>query len=110
MEVSLILQGQLEGVVSVVKVEVVVEGVVMLRGPPHMIRPAVLDIQLHPVKKLLFIKFTDQLIRDDIVGSFRHCCVSMERVRVLGTSPETDEAEIRLVLANMVRLLMLRKV
>ena len=37
-------------------------------SPPHMIRTAVLDIQLHPVKKLLFIKFTDQLIRDEIVG------------------------------------------
>ena len=35
-------------------------------SPPHVIRSAVLDIQLHPVKKLLFIKFTDQLIRDEI--------------------------------------------
>ena len=35
-------------------------------SPPHAIRAAVLDIQLHPVKKLLFIKFTDQHIRDEV--------------------------------------------
>ena len=35
--------------------------------PPHLVRPAVLDIQLHPVKKLLFVKFIDQLLRDQVV-------------------------------------------
>ena len=29
---------------------------------PGLIRAAVKDVQLHPVKKLLFLKFTDQLI------------------------------------------------
>ena len=33
---------------------------------PQQIRSAVQDIQLHPVKKLLFLKFTDQGIRDEI--------------------------------------------
>ena len=37
-------------------------------SPPHVIRTAVLDIQLHPVKKLLFIKFTNQLVRDEVVA------------------------------------------
>ena len=33
---------------------------------PQQIRSAVQDIQLHPVKKLLFLKFTDQVIRDEV--------------------------------------------
>ena len=33
---------------------------------PQQIRAAVVDIQLHPVKKLLFLKFDDQTIRDEI--------------------------------------------
>ena len=37
-------------------------------SPPHVIRAAVLDIQLHPVKKLMFIKFTDQQIRDEVIA------------------------------------------
>ena len=84
-------------------------------SPPHVIRPAVLDIQLHPVKKLLFIKFTDQKIRDEVVARLQAGLLwtafdtivtgwsmdkPMERVRVLGTSPETGEAEIRLVLGQ----------
>ena len=84
-------------------------------SPPHVIRPAVLDIQLHPVKKLLFIKFSDQLIRDEVVVRLQaglHWAAfdtivtgwsmdkPMERVRVLGTSPETNEAEIRQVLGQ----------
>ena len=31
-----------------------------------IIRAAVKDVQLHPVKKLLFLKFTDQQIRDEV--------------------------------------------
>ena len=83
--------------------------------PPNVIRAAVLDIQLHPVKKLLFIKFTDQPSRDDVVGRLQaglhwpayDTTVSgwsmdkpMERVRVLGSSPETDQAEIRMILGQ----------
>jgi hypothetical protein len=39
------------------------------------------DIQLHPVKKLLFIKFTEQQLRDEVavrlqagLASIRHHC------------------------------------
>ena len=84
-------------------------------SPSHVIRAAVLDIQLHPVKKLLFIKFSDKPVRDEVVGRLQaglnweafdtvvtgwSMDKPMERVRVLGTSPETDEAEIRLVLGQ----------
>ena len=34
---------------------------------PQVIRAGVKDIQLHPVKKLLFIKFSDEQIRDEVV-------------------------------------------
>ena len=34
---------------------------------PHVIRAGVQNIQLHPVKKLLFIKFTEQRLRDEVV-------------------------------------------
>ena len=37
-------------------------------SPPQLILASVLDIQLHPVKKLLFIKFMEQKIRDEVVG------------------------------------------
>ena len=33
---------------------------------PGVIRAAVKDIQLHPVKKLLFLKFSEQQIRDEV--------------------------------------------
>ena len=32
-----------------------------------MIRAAAVDIQVHPVKKLLFIKFSDQNVQDEVV-------------------------------------------
>ena len=84
-------------------------------SPPHVIRAAVLDIQLHPVKKMLFIKFTDQLLRDEVVARLQVGLVwpafdttvsgwamdkPIERIRVLGTSPETDEAELRQILGQ----------
>ena len=84
-------------------------------SPPHVIRAAVLDIQLHPVKKLMFIKFTDQQIRDEVVVRLQaglnwpsfDTTVSgwamdkpMERIRVLGVSPESDEAELRHILGQ----------
>ena len=67
---------------------------------------------MHPVKKLLFIKFVDQQIRDDIAARLQAGLVwpafdttvtgwsmdkPVERIRVLGTSPETAEADIRKV-------------
>ena len=35
---------------------------------PQLIRAAVRDVQLHPVKKLLFMKFTDKSIRDEVAA------------------------------------------
>ena len=73
--------------------------------------------------RLLLIKFSDQFVRDEVVGrlqaglfwtTFDATVTSwsmdkpMERIRVLGTSPETDEAEIRLFLGIMEKLLMFR--
>ena len=79
-------------------------------SPPHVIRAGVYDIQLHPVKKLLLIKFTEQRIRDEVVRSLQAglACSNfnttvtggsmdkpVKRIRVLGTNPETDDAGIR---------------
>ena len=84
-------------------------------SPPQLIRAGVLDIQLHPVKKLLFIKFSEQKIRDEVVVRLQSGLVwpafdttvsgwsmdkPVERVRVLGTSPETGEAGIRQVMGQ----------
>ena len=82
---------------------------------PQQIRAAVVDIQLHPVKKLLFLKFYDQTIRDKIATRLQTGIVwpafatnvtgwgmdkPVERLRVLGVSPETDEKDIRSVLQS----------
>ena len=47
-----------------------VSSVVAVGGtsPPQLIRAAVVDIQLHPVKKLLFLKFTEKQIRDEVAA------------------------------------------
>ena len=37
------------------------------RSPPQVIRAEVQDIPVHPVKKLLFVKFTEQLLREEVV-------------------------------------------
>ena len=36
-------------------------------SPPQVVRAGVQDIQLQPVKKLLFIKFAEQQLRDEVV-------------------------------------------
>ena len=89
-----------------------------------MIRAAVVDIQVHPVKKLLFIKFSDQFVRDEVVGRLQaglnwaafdtivtgwSMDKPIERIRLLGTSPETDEAEIRLILGQYGEIIDARK-
>ena len=66
---------------------------------PQVIRAGVQDIQLHPVKKLLFIKFTEQQLRDEVAVRLQAGLVwpafdttvngwsmdkPVERVRVLG--------------------------
>ena len=82
---------------------------------PGLIRAGVKDVQLHPVKKLLFLKFSDQLIRDEVAARLQAGLVwpafdttvtgwamdkPVERIRLLGASPETDEAGVRLVLGK----------
>ena len=82
---------------------------------PQLIRAAVKDVQLHPVKKLLFLKFNDLTIRDEVAARLQTGFVwpafdttvtgwamdrPVERIRVLGSSPETDEAGLRLVLGQ----------
>ena len=77
---------------------------------PGLIRAGVRDVQLHPVKKLLFLKFTDQKIRDEVAIRLQTGLVwpafdtivtgwamdkPIERFRVLGASPETDEGGIK---------------
>ena len=91
---------------------------------PQVIRAGVHDIQLHPVKKLLFIKFTEQKIRDEVVGRLQAGLAwpnfdttvtgwsmdkPVERIRVLGTSPETDEAGIRQVMGQYGEILEAQK-
>ena len=64
-----------------------------------MIRSAVKDVQLHPVKKLLFLKFNEQHIRDEVADRLQAGLVwpafdttvsgwamdkPVERIRVLG--------------------------
>ena len=71
---------------------------------PQLIRAAVRDVQLHPVKKLLFMKFTDKSIRDEVAARLQTGLVwpafdttvsgwamdkPVERIRVLGASPVT---------------------
>jgi hypothetical protein len=82
---------------------------------PQVIQAGVQDIQLHPVKKLLFIKFTEQQLRDEVAVRLQAGLVwpafdttvtgwsmdkPVERIRVLGTSPETDQAGIRRVMGQ----------
>ena len=85
--------------------------------------PNVMDNQLRPVK-LIFIKFSDQLVDEvEVVWRMQAGLIwtafnatvtgwsmdkAIERIRVLGISPETDEAEIRLFLGIMEKLLMFR--
>ena len=91
---------------------------------PQQIREAVVDIQLHPVKKLLFLKFADQNIRDEVATRLQAWLVwptfattvtgwgmdkPVERIRVLGVSPETDEKGVRTVLGVYGEVLETRK-
>ena len=84
-------------------------------SPPQLVRAGVLVVQLHSVEKLLFIKFNDQKLRDEVVDRLQAGLIlpafdttvtswsmdkSVERIRVLGTSPETDEVGVRLVLGQ----------
>ena len=82
--------------------------------PTAILRQSVMDVQLHPVKMLLFVKFSDEQIRDEVVlrlqspqgviwsGSDYGVKVKgysvdsqIKFIRLLGVSPETSEHEIR---------------
>ena len=91
---------------------------------PQQVRAAVVDIQLHPVKKLLFLKFADQAVRDEVATRLQEGLVwpafattvtgwgmdkSVERIRVLGVSPETNEGGVRTVLEQYGEILEARK-
>ena len=91
---------------------------------PQQVRAAVVDIQLHPVKKLLFLKFTDQVIRDEVATRLQSGLTwpafattvtgwgmdkPVERIRVLGASPETDERGVRSILGAYGEVLEARK-
>ena len=71
-----------------------------------------MDVQLHPVKMMIFIKFTTERIRDEVVNRLQgmngvmwteygvpvrgHSLdASMKVITVLGASPETTEEDIK---------------
>ena len=80
--------------------------------PTDELRSGVVDVQLHPVKMMLFIKFTTESIRDEVVTRLQatngllwteygvkvkgHSLDGTVRViTVYGASPETTEDEIK---------------
>ena len=85
-----------------------------------VIQAGVLGIQLHPAKKLLFIKFIEQKLRDEVVEILQTGLVwpafnttvtnkPVKRISVLGTSPETGEDNIRPVLGQYMEILKTQK-
>ena len=79
--------------------------------PTDDLRKAVVDVQLHPVKMLIFIRFTEDKFRDLIVGRIRSSTgvtwteyrvkvkgysldSQVKFIRLLGVSPETEGDEI----------------
>ena len=60
-----------------------------------MIRAGVQDIQLHPVKKLLFIKFTEQQLWDEVAVRLQACLVwPAFDTTVTGWSMDQPEASV----------------
>ena len=76
------------------------------------LRSAVKDVQFHPVKKLLFMKFSEERWRDAVMNRVQSpggvkwsgygvkvkgysLDAQVKFIRVLGVSPETEEDEIR---------------
>ena len=76
------------------------------------LRKAVQDVQFHPVKMLLFIRFSEERLRDDIVARLQSAegvtwtgykvkvkgyslDAQVKFIRLLGVSPETEEDEIK---------------
>ena len=80
--------------------------------PTAELRKSVKDVQLHPVKMLIFIRFSDDKSRDEVVGRIRAGVLWKEYkvrvkeysldsevkfIRLLGASPETEACEIKRV-------------
>ena len=80
--------------------------------PSAVLRSEVLDVQLHPVKMMLFVKFKSENSRDQVVGRLQapnglkwtdygvnvrgHSLdVTVKIITVLGASPETTEEEMK---------------
>ena len=76
------------------------------------LRKSVKDVQFHPVKMLLFIRFSDEQLRDDTVARLQSAVgvtwteyrvkvkgysldAQVKFIRLLGVSPETEEDEIK---------------
>ena len=76
------------------------------------LRKSVKDVQFHPVKMLLFIRFSDEQLRDDTVTRLQSSVgvtwteyrvkvkgysldAQVKFIRLLGVSPETGEEEIK---------------
>ena len=76
------------------------------------LRKSVQDVQFHPVKMLLFIRFSDEQLRDDTVSRLQSTVgvtwteyrvkvkgysldAQVKFIRLLGVSPETGEEEIK---------------
>ena len=81
--------------------------------PTDELRKAVKDVQLHPVKMLIFVRFSEDKYRDQVAAKIRNNDISWKEygvkikgysldaevkfVRLLGVSPETEAEEIRRV-------------
>ena len=82
-----------------------------LCGTPDL-RKAVMDVQFHPVKMLLFIKCSEERLRDNLVEKVQSAegvvwseygvkvkgyslDAQVKFIRLLGVSPETSENEIK---------------
>ena len=80
--------------------------------PSAELRGGVVDVQLHPVKMMIFIKFTTEQIRDEVVNRLQgmngvmwteygvpvrgHSLdANMKVITVLGASPKTTEEDIK---------------
>ena len=79
--------------------------------PTDTLRRAVKDVQLHPVKMLIFVRFAEDRFRDEVVARIRSEGVNWSEykvrvkgysldaqvkfIRLLGISPETEAPEIK---------------
>ena len=79
--------------------------------PEDRLRKDLLDVQLHPVKMLIFVKFKNESVRDDVAARLQGDGVlwsayttvvkgySLDKevkfIRIMGASPETVEMDVR---------------